>query len=111
MLATTPEARATPAKNSKPSAQVNQKIQNQIRERLRILAENPSLIPNRLRELDQEWDIERAIEANASLLALGGIALGVSSDRRWFALPALVTAFLFNMLFRGGAHLFPFCGG
>ena len=57
---------------------------------------NPERIPQRLKELDEEWDIERAIEANASALAFTGIALGATTDRRWLILPALVTAFLFQ---------------
>ena len=58
-------------------------------------------IPRRLRELKEEWDIERAIEANASALAFTGTVLGATSDRRWFALPALVTAFLFQHAIQG----------
>jgi hypothetical protein len=54
-----------------------------------------------LRELDEEWDIERAIEANAAALGFGGIALGTTSDRRWLALPALVTLFLFQHAIQG----------
>lgn len=48
----------------------------------------------RIAELDREWDIERALEVNASTLALSGIALGVTVDRRWLALPAVVMSFL-----------------
>ena len=58
-------------------------------------------IPVRLRELKQEWDIERAIEANASALALTGTALGATQDRRWLILPVLVTAFLFQHAIQG----------
>jgi hypothetical protein len=69
--------------------------------RVRHFAADPSGISRRLRELDEEWDIERAIEANASLLAFTGVALGVTSDRRWLLLPALVTAFLFQHATQG----------
>ena len=58
-------------------------------------------IPARLRELDEEWDIERAIEANAAALAFAGVALGSTVSRRWLALPALVTAFLFRHALQG----------
>ena len=51
-------------------------------------------IHERLRELDREWDIERVLEVNASTLALTGIALGATVDRRWLALPAVVMGFL-----------------
>jgi hypothetical protein len=53
------------------------------------------------RELEEEWDIERAIEANASVLAFAGVALGATADRRWLILPAMVTAFLFQHAIQG----------
>lgn len=53
-------------------------------------------ILRRIDELDREWDIERALEVNASSLALTGLALGVTVNRRWMALPAVVLAFLFQ---------------
>jgi hypothetical protein len=51
-------------------------------------------IAQRLKELDKEWDVERALEVNASTLALSGILLGAFKDKRWFILPGVVTAFL-----------------
>jgi hypothetical protein len=51
-------------------------------------------IEDRLVELDQEWDIERAIEVNAAMASLDGVALGATLDRRWLALPGAVAAFL-----------------
>lgn len=53
-------------------------------------------ILRRIDELDREWDIERALEVNASSLALTGLALGVTVNRKWLALPAVVLAFLFQ---------------
>jgi hypothetical protein len=58
-------------------------------------------IPQRLKELDEEWDIERAIEMNASALAFAGVAAGALHDRRWLMLPALVTTFLFQHAIQG----------
>ena len=40
-----------------------------------------------LDELDEEWDIERMIEANGSTLAFSGVTLAATVDRRWLALP------------------------
>lgn len=53
-------------------------------------------IHRRIDELDQEWDIERALEVNASTLALSGLALGLTVNRKWLALPAVVMSFLFQ---------------
>lgn len=80
---------------------VNQQIQDEMAERVRLLAGRPDLISRRLKELDEEWDIERAIEANASALAFAGVTLGATADRRWLILPALVTAFLFQHAVQG----------
>jgi len=83
------------------AADVNKRIHDEMAERVQYLAANPERIPQRLKELDEEWDIERAIEANASALAFTGIALGATTDRRWLILPALVTAFLFQHAVQG----------
>jgi hypothetical protein len=83
------------------SEDINRRIQEEIRRTVRHYAQRRNEIPVRLRELKQEWDIERAIEANASALALTGTALGATQDRRWLILPVLVTAFLFQHAIQG----------
>lgn len=40
-------------------------------------------LDRRLEDLDREWDIERTLEANAASLALVGLALAATVDRRW----------------------------
>lgn len=45
-------------------------------------------------QLDNEWDVERVLEVNASTLALTGFALGIAVDKRWLAVPAVVLSFL-----------------
>lgn len=58
-------------------------------------------IRQRLTELDQEWDMERTLEANAATLALVGFGLGAFVDRRFFALPAVVAGFLLQHAVQG----------
>jgi hypothetical protein len=58
-------------------------------------------IKARIDELDREWDIERALELNASLVALGGVILGATVDKKWLLLPAVVTAFLVQHAIQG----------
>jgi hypothetical protein len=53
-----------------------------------------AVIRHRLAELDREWDIERMLELNAATVSLLGLALGATVSRRWYALPAVVAAFL-----------------
>jgi hypothetical protein len=81
--------------------EINRRIQRQTRARVRACAIEPRQIDERLRELDAEWDIERVLETNASIAAFAGVALGVTVNRRWLALPALVTAFLFQHAVQG----------
>jgi hypothetical protein len=80
---------------------INRKIDQEIAQRVEDLAAAPHLIDDRLEELDEEWDIERAIELNASALALTGVALGATTDRRFLILPALVTGFLLQHAVQG----------
>ena len=80
---------------------INRQIMGQIAESVRWHAAHPEGIDRRLHELDQEWDVERTLEANASTLAFTGVLLGATVDKRWLALPALVTAFLFQHAVQG----------
>lgn len=80
---------------------INARIQREIASRVHYFAAHPDEIPGRMLELDQEWDIERAIEANASALAFAGVAMAARGDRRWLVLPALVTGFLFQHAVQG----------
>jgi hypothetical protein len=80
---------------------VNQRIQRQLDKNVRRFSGRPADIDRRLQQLDAEWDIERAIEANASALAFTGIALGATVDKRFLVFPALVTGFLFQHAIQG----------
>lgn len=80
---------------------VNDRIQREIAQRVTYYDAHPNEISARLAELDEEWDVERAIEANASVLAFAGVAMATSGDRRWLILPGVVTAFLFQHAIQG----------
>lgn len=80
---------------------INRRIRREAEERVAYFANHPTEIPARLHELDREWDIERTLEANASTLALTGVVLGATVDKRWLALPALVLTFLFQHAVQG----------
>lgn len=51
-------------------------------------------VKQRIIALEKEWDIERVLEVNASTLALSGLVLGMTVNKKWLALPALVLPFL-----------------
>ncbi|MEI7686362.1 MAG: hypothetical protein WCL32_15185 [Planctomycetota bacterium] len=81
---------------------VNEQIRKQTRCSVAALAgAEPKEIDKRLRELDEEWDIERILETNASIAMLTGLTLGAAVDRRWFALSALVAGFLLQHAVQG----------
>jgi hypothetical protein len=74
---------------------INRRIDNQIEENVRYYSGQPrERISQRVRDLDEEWDIERVLQAMASSLSLTGIMLGATADRRWFLLPTVVLSFL-----------------
>lgn len=86
-------------RNTSDSA--NRRIREQIEESIAYFSEHPHEIDQRLKELDQEWDIERVLEANASTLSVTGVALGALLSRRFLFLPAVVTGFLLQHALQG----------
>lgn len=65
--------------------------------------ESEEVINNRIRKLDAEWDVERSIQLKASLIALGGVALGVSLGKKWLMIPAAICSFFAVHAIQGGA--------
>jgi hypothetical protein len=83
------------------SDETNRERQAEIEASLRYHATRPREIPARLEELDREWDIERALEANAAAVSLAGLALAAFVDRRFLLLPAGVAGFLLQHAIQG----------
>jgi hypothetical protein len=84
------------------SESVNRRIRHQAERRIeQVKRAGSAAIDRRLQELDAEWDIERTLEANAATASLIGVTLGATVDRRWFALPAVVGAFLLQHAVQG----------
>lgn len=83
------------------SATVNRRIALGTHARLARIGRRPEAIERRLRELDKEWDVERSIEANAATLIIAGSVLGLTVDRRFFALSLTVSAFLLQHSLQG----------
>ena len=82
--------------------QVNEQIRRETEERVaRCAAAGRGAIQRRLAELDQEWDIERTLEANAATASLIGLTLGATVDRRWYFFPAAVAGFLLQHAVQG----------
>jgi len=82
--------------------QVNEQIDDAACRRIKELAgQSESRLSKRIDELDQEWDIERFLEMNASALAFSGVMLGLFVNRKFFAIPCLVLPFLFQHAVQG----------
>jgi len=64
-------------------------------------------IDARIRELEAQWNLERTLEANGAALALIGLALGISSDRRFFALTLLASSCLLQHALSGWSPPLP----
>jgi hypothetical protein len=58
-------------------------------------------ISARINQLDQEWDIERWLETNASTIAFTGLILGMTVNKKWLLVPGLVLPFLFQHAVQG----------
>lgn len=77
------------------------RIEKEMEQRLWYYLDHPDEIARRLRELDEEWDMERTLETNASSIALIGLGLGAAVSRRFYLLPALVMGFLLQHALQG----------
>jgi hypothetical protein len=55
----------------------------------------------RLQELEREWDVERVLQLNASIVSGLGIVLGAKVDRRFLLLSAAVYAFFAQHALQG----------
>src|SRR5205809_940619 len=78
--------------------QIDVKIQRDID---RIAARGEPAIARRIAQLDEEWDVERYLEMNASALALTGTLLGIFVNKKFLAIPCIVLPFLFQHAVQG----------
>lgn len=81
---------------------INERIRQRTEKNVERYSKAPARdIEKRIKELDREWDVERALEANASVIAASGLALGAFASRKWLALPLFVLGFLFQHAMQG----------
>ena len=94
---TLPTPTAERVREASPS-RANERIRRMTEAHIAYAArQGPQYIEERLAELDREWDIERCLEATAASFSLIGMTLGATVNRKWFALPAVVAAFLLQL--------------
>lgn len=80
---------------------VNARIRREAEIRVAYFAAHPEQIDARLQELDEEWDIERALQTGSSALSLTGLTLGALGSRKWLLLPLAVQSFFMQHALQG----------
>ncbi len=82
--------------------EVLEKIDHEIERSIQFYAtQSKGTISARLEELENEWDIERFLEINASALALTGLTLGLAVNKKWLWLTGGVLGFLLQHAVQG----------
>lgn len=84
------------------SHESNEKVDSKMMDRMnhyRSLTVNE--INSRLVKIQTEWDIERALEVNASSIALAGTVLGLFGRKIWLIFPVAVAGFLLQHAIKG----------
>jgi len=90
------------------AAEVLRRIDDDTAARLESRASaGPAAIGERLSALEREWDTDRTIEAEASVVALAGLALGVLVRPAFLAIPAVVGAAVLAHAVSGWYPLLP----
>src|SRR4051812_45395375 len=79
--------------NTKPTMQA--KIDKNIREQIIHYASQPKeVITRRIYDLENEWDVERVLEANASGIGLASLIWGLTVNKKCLAVTGTVLSFL-----------------
>lgn len=82
--------------------ELNERIDHEIEQNVRFYSgRSEHEVRRRIYQLEQEWDIERVLETMASSFSLTGIALGLTTSKRWFLLPTVVLSFLLMHAIQG----------
>jgi hypothetical protein len=95
--------------SSNTAEHINERIHRQTEANVEHYANaGAQAIERRLRELDEEWDIERYVETMAPTFTLIGMGLGLLVSRKWFVLPFTVQAFFLQHAIQGWCPPVPF---
>lgn len=81
---------------------INREIQKNIQANIAYFrGREQAEIEQRIEELNQEWDTERVLEANASTLVIVGSILAAKVNKRWNILTGVVGSFLLQHAIQG----------
>jgi sirohydrochlorin ferrochelatase len=91
---------ATRVQSSTPE-QVNEQILRHTEATLARAAADRERTDRRLRELSQEWDVERALQTNFAVVGLLSVTLGALLARPWFLLGGVAAGFMIEHAVKG----------
>lgn len=81
---------------------VNARLDHEMRDRIWHLKDaSRDEVVRRLRALDREWDVERAVEATTATLGLVGVGLGVAVHEAFVLIPLVLLATLLEHAVQG----------
>lgn len=80
---------------------INERIRLQTLRNISFFQSHPGQIDQRIRELEEEWDIERMLETGSSALTLTGIVFSIVRKRRWILLSLAVQGFFLRHAIQG----------
>jgi hypothetical protein len=90
-------------------AKFNERIDRATQRRvLQAGGETRAALSRRIEGLEEEWDMERVLETNASAIALSGVLLGLFVNRKFLVIPCLVLPFLLQHAIQGWCPPVPF---
>ncbi|MGG5252386.1 DUF2892 domain-containing protein [Neobacillus sp. SM06] len=81
---------------------INEAIQRKIAENIRLFKEKDKTeIKQRLEELDFEWDTERVLETNLSIITLISSIYGLTKNRAWMLVSGTASVFMIQHALQG----------
>jgi hypothetical protein len=84
------------------SENINKDVDQKIKESIELYSSQDSeMINKRIKQLEKEWDIERALEVNMPIVALIGLSLGIFVNSWWFIFPVIVMLFFLEHAIQG----------
>lgn len=81
---------------------INEAIQRKIAENIRLFKEKDKTeIKKRLEELDFEWDTERVLETNLSIITFISSIYGLTKNRAWMLVSGTASVFMIQHALQG----------
>jgi hypothetical protein len=83
------------------ATEINQRIREETKRRIAHYRTHPEEIGQRLKQINEEWDVERALATASSCISLLSLGLGLARGRRWLAVALGVQSFYLQHALQG----------